>query len=101
MVFLQSYGVSTSRAVRIYRTYGDDAIEKVRSNPYGLAEEIQGLGFKTADQIAQKTGIPRDSIVRACAGLNHVLLEATNNGHCASPVELLKEEAGKLLVVEE
>jgi exodeoxyribonuclease V alpha subunit len=60
-----------------------------------------GIGFKTADQIARKIGIPVDSLIRACAGLNHVLLEATGEGHCALPVDLLKEEAGKLLLVDE
>ena len=101
MVFLHSNGVSTSRAVRIYKTYGEGAIEKVQADPYCLAKDIHGIGFKTADQIAQKIGIPHDSILRACAGLNHVLLEATGNGHCALPVELLRDEAGKLLLVEE
>ena len=101
MLFLHSNGVSTSRAVRIYRTYGESAIEKVRNDPYRLAREIHGIGFKTADQIARKIGIPVVSLVRACAGLNHVLLEATGDGHCALPVELLKDEAGKLLLVEE
>jgi exodeoxyribonuclease V alpha subunit len=99
MVFLHSHGVSTSRAVRIYKTYGDEAIEKVQANPYTLAKDIHGIGFKTADQIAQKVGIPVDSLIRACAGLNHVLLEATGEGHCALPVEMLKDEAGKLLLV--
>jgi exodeoxyribonuclease V alpha subunit len=99
MVFLHSNGVSTSRAVRIFKTYGDNAIEKVRENPYGLARDIHGIGFKTADQIAQKVGIPHDSILRACAGLSHVLLEATNDGHCALPVEQMLDEAGKLLLV--
>jgi exodeoxyribonuclease V alpha subunit len=69
MVFLHSQGVSTSRAVRIYKTYGEDAVEKVRANPYALAKDIHGIGFKTADQIAQKIGIPHDSLIRACAGL--------------------------------
>ena len=101
MVFLHSNGVSTSRAVRIYKTYGDDAIEKVRTDPYRLARDIHGIGFKTADQIAQKIGIPVDSLIRACAGLSHVLQEATGKGHCALPVELLKDEAGKLLLVKE
>ena len=101
MVFLHSNGVSTSRAVRIYKTYGDGAIEKVQQNPYGLAKDIRGIGFKTADVIAQKLGIPIDSILRACAGLSHVLLEATDNGHCALPLETLKDEAGKLLLVDE
>jgi exodeoxyribonuclease V alpha subunit len=101
MVFLYSNGVSTSRAVRIYKTYGDDAIEKVRTDPYRLARDIHGIGFKTADQIAQKIGIPVDSLIRACAGLSHVLQEATGKGHCALPVKLLKDEAGKLLLVKE
>jgi exodeoxyribonuclease V alpha subunit len=101
MVFLHSNGVSTSKAVRIYKTYGEGAIEKVQGDPYCLAKDIHGIGFKTADQIAQKIGIPHDSILRACAGLNHVLLEATGQGHCALPVELLRDEAGKLLLVDE
>jgi exodeoxyribonuclease V alpha subunit len=101
MVFLHSQGVSTSRAVRIYKTYGENAIEQVQANPYALAKDIHGIGFKTADQIAQKIGIPHDSLIRACAGLSHVLLEATGNGHCALPLEFLKDEAGKLLLVDE
>ncbi len=101
MVFLHSQGVSTSRAVRIHKTYGEQAIERVRSNPYALARDIHGIGFATADRIAQNIGIPRDSLLRAGAGLDHVLLEATSEGHCALPLELLKEEAGKLLSVDE
>lgn len=101
MVFLHSNGVSTSRAVRIYKLYGADAIEKVRNDPYRLAKDIHGIGFKTADLIAQTMGIPVDSLIRAVAGLNHVLIEATGEGHCALPVELLKDEAGKLLLVKD
>ncbi len=101
MVFLHSHGVGTSRAVRIFKTYGVDAIETVRNDPYRLAKDIHGIGFKTADQIAQKIGIPHDSLLRAAAGLSHVLIEATNDGHCALPVELLKDEAGKLLLVDD
>jgi exodeoxyribonuclease V alpha subunit len=101
MLFLHSNGLSTSRAVRIYKTYGEEAFEKVRNDPYCLAKDIHGIGFKTADQIAQTIGIPVDSLIRACAGLNHVLLEATGEGHCALPVDLLKEDAGKLLLVDE
>ena len=101
MLFLHSNGVSTSRAVRVYKTYGDDAVDRVRANPYGLARDIPGIGFKTADLIAQKLGIPHDSILRAVAGIEHVLLEATGQGHCALPRGLLKEEAAKLLLVEE
>lgn len=101
MVFLHSNGVSTSRAVRIYKTYGEQAIDKLRANPYVLAQDIRGIGFRTADQIAQKMGVPHDSLLRACAGLAHVLAEATGQGHCALPVGLLKEEAAKLLSVAE
>ena len=101
MVFLHSNGVSTSRAVRIYKTYGEGAIEAVRADPYRLAKDIHGIGFKTADQIAQKMGIPIDSLIRACAGLNHVLLEATGEGHCGLPDELLRDEAGKLLLIDD
>ena len=99
MVFLHSHGVSTSRAVRIYKTYGETAIETVRANPYLLARDIQGIGFKTADAIAQKLGIPLDSIERARAGVEHALLDATGSGHCALPRERLIENAQKLLGV--
>jgi len=101
MLFLHSHGVSTSRAVRIFKAYGEEAIEKVRSNPYMLAKDIYGIGFATADQIAQKLGIPKDSINRATAGIDHVLLEATSDGHCALPMEKLKAAAVKLLEVQE
>ena len=101
MVFLHSQGVSTSRAVRIYKTYGEQAIPKVRANPYSLVQDIPGIGFRTADQIAHKLGVPHDSVLRACAGLAHVLLEATNQGHCALPLFFLKAETGKLLQVSE
>jgi len=101
MVFLHSHGVSTSRAVRIYKTYGEQAIERVRANPYALALDIPGVGFKTADQIAGKVGIPHDSLLRAEAGLRHVLLEATGQGHCALPVTELTQHAVRLLDVQE
>jgi exodeoxyribonuclease V alpha subunit len=97
MVFLHSNGVSSSRALRIYKTYGQEAIQEIRSNPYRLARDIPGIGFKTADQVAQKMGIPHDSVLRACAGLEHVLAEATGQGHCALPAAFLKEETVKLL----
>jgi exodeoxyribonuclease V alpha subunit len=101
MLFLHGHGVSTSKAVRIFKVYGDEAIEKVRSNPYTLAKDIYGIGFATADLIAQKLGIPKDSLNRARAGLDHVLLEATSDGHCALPMEKLKAAAVKLLEVPE
>jgi len=101
MVFLHSNGVSTSRAVRIYKTYGEAAIETVRANPYTLAKDIHGIGFKTADTIAQKLGIPPDSIIRARAGLLHALGEAMDGGHCAQPREVLIGKAVALLGIGE
>jgi exodeoxyribonuclease V alpha subunit len=99
MLFLHSHGVSTGRAVRIYKTYGNLAIQTVQENPYTLAKEIHGIGFATADQIAQSVGIPKDSLNRARAGIDHVLLGATSEGHCALPLEKLKAAAVKLLEV--
>src|ERR1035437_95932 len=101
MIFLHSHGVSTGRAVRIYKTYGERAIENVRENPYTLAKDIHGIGFATADQIAQRVGIPKDSQNRAKAGIDHVLLGATSEGHCALPLGKLKLAAVKLLDVPE
>ena len=101
MVFLHSNGVSTSRAVRIYKTYGEEAIEKVQNNPYILARDIRGIGFKSADHIAQKLGIPEDSLHRAQAGLNHMLTEASGNGHCGLPEDLLIRQTTELLAVDE
>ncbi len=69
MLFLHSNGDCTSRAARTYKTYGEDAIGKVRSDPFRWAKDIHGIGFKTSDQIAQKIGIPVDSPIQACAGL--------------------------------
>ena len=100
MVFLHSHGVTTSRALRIYKTYGENAIETVRADPYTLAKDIQGIGFKSADLIAQKLGLPRDSIIRAQAGIKQPLLDATNQGHCALPRGTLIEEAARLLGVD-
>src|SRR3954453_20212413 len=100
MLFLHSHGLSTSRAVRIHKTYGAEAIEKIRSNPYLLAKDIRGIGFKTADAVAQKLGIPRDSRYRACAGLEYILLEATQEGHCALPNTDLLAKASQLLDVD-
>jgi exodeoxyribonuclease V alpha subunit len=99
MVFLQSHGVGTARAVRIYKTYGEEAVEKVRENPYRLVLDIQGIGFKTADAIAQRLGIPRDSLIRAQAGARHVLQEIAANGHCAAYREQLAESSCKLLEI--
>ena len=100
MVFLQSHGVGTSRATRIYKTYGDKAIEIVSKNPYQLAKDIRGIGFISADTIAGNLGIAKDSLDRARAGVSHVLLEATSQGHCGLPKEILIENSQKLLDIE-
>lgn len=101
MVFLHSHGVSTSRAARIYKTYGEEAIEAVRENPYRLAADIQGIGFASADQIASKLGIAAESLIRAAAGLNHTLAEAMSQGHCSLPEAELLDAGSKLLGVAE
>ena len=99
MVFLHSNGVGTARAVRIYKTYGDDAIAQVRDNPYRLALDIHSIGFKTADTIAQRLGIPPDAVIRAQAGLRHVLQEAASDGHCAVTQDDLTETTTTLLEI--
>ena len=99
MLFLHSNGVSTSRAVRIFKTYGAEAISTVQNDPYRLAKDIPNIGFKTADQIAQKIGIPVDSLLRAAAGLSHVLVEAIQAGHCALPMDQLLARAVDLLLI--
>ena len=101
MVFLQSHGVGTARAVRIYKTYGDKAVETVSENPYRLALDIHGIGFKTADDLAQQLGIDRCSLIRAQAGVRHVLQETSSQGHCAQVTETLISDAVKLLEIPE
>jgi exodeoxyribonuclease V alpha subunit len=85
MVFLQSHGVGTARAVRIYKQYGEQAIDIVRANPYRLATDIWGVGFRHADQLAERLGIDRGSPLRARAALRYVLQELSNHGHCGFP----------------
>lgn len=99
MVFLQGVEVSTSLAVRIYKAYGDASISVVRNEPYRLAAEVWGIGFKTADTIARKVGIPHDSPQRVKAGLQYTLSEATDNGHCFLPEPALVAEAVEILDV--
>ena len=100
MVFLQSHGVGTARAVRIFKTYGADAIPLVKENPYRLARDIRGIGFITADQIAQKLGIPKTSMLRARAGITYALLQAIQNGDCGLPEVELLTLAQKLLEID-
>jgi exodeoxyribonuclease V alpha subunit len=99
MVFLHSYGVGTARAVRIYKTYGEHAIDAVKENPYRLALDIHGIGFKTADALAQRLGFPPHSPRRAQAGVRHVLQELSGEGHCAAARAFLAETAVKLLEI--
>ena len=99
MVFLQGVGVSTSLAVRIYKTYRDEAIQVVQSEPYRLAGDVWGIGFKTADTIARSLGIPHDSPQRVKAGLQFALSQATEDGHCYLPDGELVEQATGLLGV--
>ncbi|HCU92676.1 MAG TPA: ATP-dependent RecD-like DNA helicase [Actinobacteria bacterium] len=97
MVFLQGVRVSTSLAVRIYKKYRDDAISVVRREPYRLAADVWGIGFKTADTIAQAVGIPHDSPERIKAGLAYTLSEAADDGHCYLPATNLVTGAAKIL----
>lgn len=99
MVFLQSNGLGTARAVRIYKSYGNEAIFKVTENPYRLALDIHGIGFKTADALAGKLGIAPDSMIRAQAGVRHVLQEMSGSGHCAAARKDLAESAAALLEI--
>ncbi|MFC5749918.1 ATP-dependent RecD-like DNA helicase [Actinomadura rugatobispora] len=99
MVFLQGVGVSTSLAVRIYKQYGDASVDTVRREPYRLAADVWGIGFKTADTIAQAVGIPHDSPERIKAGLQYTLSEAADDGHCFLPEPNLITAAEKILGV--
>jgi exodeoxyribonuclease V alpha subunit len=99
MLFLHANGVGTSRAVRIYKTYGNDAVRVISENPYRLARDIRGIGFRTADQIAAKVGIGKTALVRIRAGISYALAEAMNDGHCGLPVEELTALTGRLLEV--
>jgi exodeoxyribonuclease V alpha subunit len=100
MIFLQGVGVSTSIAVRIYKKYGDASISVVRSEPYRLAADVWGIGFLTADRIAQSVGIPHDSPERVKAGLQYALSQSTDQGHCFLPEDQLISDAVKLLAVD-
>ncbi|WP_205526839.1 helix-hairpin-helix domain-containing protein [Synechococcus sp. SynAce01] len=100
MVFLHSHGVGTARAVRIFKTYGNDAVQVMAENPYRLARDIRGIGFRTADAIAARLGIEPTAMIRLRAGVNYALLEASGDGHCGLPSAELLKLAGELLSVE-
>ncbi len=99
MLFLQSNGVSSNLATKIYKQYGDNAIGIVQTNPYQLARDVYGIGFLTADRIAQSLGIPSDSPQRIAAGITYALSEATNEGHVYLPSQELLIKAADLLHV--
>jgi exodeoxyribonuclease V alpha subunit len=99
MVFLHSHGVGTARAVRIFKTYGADAIQVMTENPYRLARDIRGIGFKTADAIAMRLGIEKTAMIRVRAGISYALTDAMGEGHCGLPTDELVPLAEKLLEV--
>lgn len=99
MVFLHTHGVGTARSVRIYKTYGADAVQVMTENPYRLARDIRGIGFKTADAIARKLGIEPTAMIRVRAGISYALTEAMDEGHCGLPTEELGPLAVELLEV--
>src|SRR4051794_27036071 len=99
MVFLHSHGVGTARAVRIFKTYGADALQVMSENPYRLARDIRGIGFKTADAIAMRLGIGKAAMVRVRAGISYALSEGMDEGHCGLPRNELVPLAAALLEV--
>jgi exodeoxyribonuclease V alpha subunit len=100
MLFLQSNGVSSAYAVKIYKTYKDESINIVKANPYRLADDIWGIGFKTADKIAQQMGFDKNSFERCRSGIVYVLNELSNDGHCYATREQLLQETQKMLELE-
>jgi len=95
MLFLHSNGVGTSRAVRIFKTYGQDAVQLISENPYRLARDIRGIGFLTADKVAERLGIEKTALVRVRAGVSYALAEAMDEGHCGLPTADLTPLAEK------
>lgn len=97
MVFLQKYGVSPAFAQKIYKTYGDESLGQIQENPYILAREMRGIGFKTADSIAEKLGFPKEATQRLDAGVEFVLLQLSEEGHTCYPLETFCEKAQEML----
>lgn len=100
MLFLQEHDVSTSHATKIFKTYGSDSIKIVRENPYRLADDIWGIGFKTADGIAEKLGMEKEKFVRLRSGIIYTLNKLADSGHCYAVREQLVGTAAELLEVE-
>jgi exodeoxyribonuclease V alpha subunit len=99
MLFLHAHAVGTSRAVRIYKTYGATAVQVITENPYRLARDIRGIGFRTADLVAQRLGIEPTAMIRVRAGISFALAEATGEGHCGLPLEELTSQTAALIEV--
>ena len=101
MLFLQDHGVSTAFAAKIYRQYGSESIQKVRENPFRLADDIWGIGFKTADSIAMKLGIGKEAFIRLRSGIMYTLSELADEGHVYAEREQLIRKASELLEAED
>ena len=99
MIFLHAHGVGTARATRIFRTYGQDSLKVMAEDPYRLARDIRGIGFRTADAIALRLGLAREAPQRLAAGVSYALQKAMDEGHCGLPVEALVRSAAELLEV--
>lgn len=97
MIFLQQYGINTNLAVKIYQTYGSEIYHILKENPYQLADDIEGVGFRTADEIASRVGIRTDSDFRIRSGVLYALLQASGEGHTYLPMEELTRRASVLL----
>ncbi len=100
MTFLMGYGISPTYAQKVFKTYGDDSIRIIKNNPYQLARDIWGIGFKTADQTAQKMGIKKESDIRIDAGVEYALHQVSDNGHTCFPIDKFLEKAQELLEVD-
>ena len=101
MLFLAEHGISSGRAVRIYRTYGQQSIAKIKENPYQLADDIRGIGFKTADELAARLGIDRNSPYRARAAVQYTLQELSGRGHCGYPEPGVVEHTTRLIEIDQ
>lgn len=100
MIFLQQYGISTTLAVKIYNTYGQEIYGILKENPYRMADDVDGVGFRTADEIASHVGIRTDSDFRIRSGIQYALLQASNEGHTYLPMPELTQRASNLLQIE-
>ena len=101
ILFLTEHGITSGRAIRIYRTYGQESIAKIKENPYQLADDIRGIGFKTADELAARLGIDPNSPYRARAAVRYTLQDLASQGHCGYPEPGVVEHAIKLVAIDQ